>query len=203
MRRAAIQIVENLVGNGVEFDLRAALDAALPLLPVEAGQETVTAVLTFLGARLETYLQEEGVRTSVVRAVIAEQGHNPFGAYRAATALEPVVEAPSWPPLLDAYARCVRITRDQPPYDLQPDAFAEIYEQELLAAYREAAELVDGTVEGLLAALKVLEPAITRFFDHVLVMAEDEAVRQNRLALLQRIAALTEGTADLSQLEGF
>jgi glycyl-tRNA synthetase beta subunit len=46
-------------------------------------------------------------------------------------------------------------------------------------------------------------PVINRFFDEVLVMAEDEPTRQNRLALIQRIAALAHGVADLSLLEGF
>jgi len=46
-------------------------------------------------------------------------------------------------------------------------------------------------------------PAINRFFDAVLVMAEDPAVRANRLGLLQGIAALARNTADLSLLEGF
>jgi glycyl-tRNA synthetase len=46
-------------------------------------------------------------------------------------------------------------------------------------------------------------PAVNKFFDAVLVMAEDERVRANRLGLLQRIAALPQGAADLSLLEGF
>ena len=48
----------------------------------------------------------------------------------------------------------------------------------------------------------MIEP-ITAFFDDVLVMAQDEALRENRLALLQRIAALSEGIVDLTKVEGF
>ena len=46
-------------------------------------------------------------------------------------------------------------------------------------------------------------PAINGFFDKVLVMADEKAVRENRLALLQRVAALPQGVVDLSKLEGF
>jgi glycyl-tRNA synthetase beta subunit len=46
-------------------------------------------------------------------------------------------------------------------------------------------------------------PLITEFFDNVLVMAEDQAVRENRLGLLQSIAALADGTLDFTRLEGF
>jgi glycyl-tRNA synthetase len=48
-----------------------------------------------------------------------------------------------------------------------------------------------------------LIPVINRFFDEVLVMADDPDVRQSRLGLLQRISALAQGVADLSKLEGF
>ena len=46
-------------------------------------------------------------------------------------------------------------------------------------------------------------PAVNAFYDSVLVMADDARVRGNRLGLLQRIAALTAGVADLTRLEGF
>jgi len=60
-----------------------------------------------------------------------------------------------------------------------------------------------GTVDALFEALVRLRPAITAFFDQVLVMAEDPAVRNNRLGLLQAIGALSEGIVDLTQMEGF
>lgn len=44
---------------------------------------------------------------------------------------------------------------------------------------------------------------MNRFFDEVLVMAEDAQLRNNRLGLLQRIAGLAKGIVDLSYLEGF
>ena len=76
-------------------------------------------------------------------------------------------------------------------------------EKELAAAYQRAAAAVDGTIPTFINTLRDLAPAISRFFEDVLVMAEDQAVRENRLALLQHIASLTKGIADLSALEGF
>jgi glycyl-tRNA synthetase beta subunit len=58
-------------------------------------------------------------------------------------------------------------------------------------------------VDDFLNAFLPLIPAINRFFDTVLVMAEDPRLRQNRLGLLQRIARMAAGVADLSKLEGF
>jgi glycyl-tRNA synthetase len=203
LRRAAIQIVENLVANAVDFDLQEAVSVASALLPVEAPAESVDEVLAFVSSRLETHLQEQGIRTSVVRAVLAEQAHNPHAAHRAAADLDEIVKRETWPPLLDAYARSARITREQPRFELDAALLAMIEEKALWAAYDAAAHSLDGSVSSLVAALAELEPAISRFFDKVLVMDEDERTRQNRLALLQQITGLPQGIADLSQLEGF
>ncbi len=203
LRRAAIQVLENLINNQISFDLRDALEAGRKLLPVEANPDSVDEVLGFVNSRLETYLNEQGIRTSVVRAVLAEQGHDPFSASRAAIALAGEVERDQWPQLLDAYARCVRITREQPDYQLHPANLMLVDEKVLFEASEIAAANLDGSITSLVAALNGLEPAISLFFDNVLVMDEDASIRENRLALLQRIAGLAKGIADLSQLEGF
>jgi glycyl-tRNA synthetase len=140
----------------------------------------------------------------VVKAVLAEQGHNPYAAAQAAAALSQAVQAGDWTEILDAYARCVRITRALPErYPLRPDDFSLEAEKALLAAYQEAAAAKDGTVTTFVTSLCRMVPAITRFFDNVLVMDEEPTVRENRLALLQHVADLPRGIADLSQLEGF
>ncbi len=51
--------------------------------------------------------------------------------------------------------------------------------------------------------LSKLIPAINEFFDNVLVMAEDKTLQENRLGLVQKIADLADGIADMSKLEGF
>jgi glycyl-tRNA synthetase beta subunit len=203
LRRAAIQIIENLISNEVVFDLREALDAGRILLPSESPVEDVDQVLEFINNRLETYLSEEGIRTSVIRSVLAEQGSDPFSAYQAANTLNEIVLQDEWPQLLDAYSRCVRITRDQQTYELKPADFTIPAERRLYEDFRAAMEMVDDTVTGLVSALRILEPAISQFFDNVLVMDEDKAKRENRLALVQHITQLPQGIADLSYLEGF
>jgi glycyl-tRNA synthetase len=203
LRRAAIQIIENLVSNEISLDLGSAMTEASSLMPVEVLEEDVSSVLRFIGDRLKTYLHESGIRTSIVRAIVNEQGHNPYPAHVAANSLNELVETEEWSALLDSYARCVRITRDQPQYDLDQAKLTLPAERELYEILEEALKLGDGTVDGLVAQIRRLEPAITGFFDNVLVMDDDRAIRDNRLALLQNIAAISKGIADLSQLEGF
>ncbi|HSH01254.1 MAG TPA: glycine--tRNA ligase subunit beta [Anaerolineae bacterium] len=203
LRRAAIHIIENLTANEVTFDLRAALLAAAELQPVTADDAVVTNVLTFISGRLEVILQDQGYATTTVRAVLAEQEHNPYGAMLAVAALDKAVMLPEWGDLLDNYARCVRITRSEPMHIFDPGLLSEPSAKRLYERLSEAQLANDGTVDGLLNALRILQPAIATFFDDVMVNVEDDAVRINRLALLQLISALPAGLADLGELEGF
>jgi glycyl-tRNA synthetase len=203
LRRAAIQIVENLISNEVDLDLNQAFDMTAPLQPVQVSTSTIDDALNFIKNRLETHLQEQGLQTSVIRAVLSEQGHNPFTASEATVALADIVRASSWPSVLDAYARSARITRDQQPFELDETQLSLPEEKELYRAYQQALSRQDGSVPALCKALAALEPVITSFFENVLVMDDDLDIRQNRLALLQAISKLAVGIADLSQLEGF
>src|SRR5690606_8091989 len=178
LRRSAIQIVENLIANERSFDLRQAVAAAASVQTVDAGEQVQREVLAFITGRLEILLRERGIPTNVVRAVLAAQSHDPYAAARAAEALAEATKAGDWATLLDAYARSVRITRSQErQFELRPDALAEPAEQVLYQAYEQAAARADGSVDSFVAALRELEPAITRFFDEILVMADDAAVR--------------------------
>jgi len=120
--------------------------------------------------------------------------------------LEGWTKRPDWNTTLPAYARCVRITRDlQERYPVSEADFAEPAERELYAALvkAEGTARAAGSVDDFLEAFLPMIPAVNRFFEAVLVMADDLRLRQNRLGLLQRIAALAGGAADLSCLEGF
>ncbi len=151
-------------------------------------------------------LLEQGWRYDVVDAVLAAQGWNPALAARAVKELSTWVSRSDWHTVLPAYARCVRITRDlDRQYPLSEEQFVEDAERQLYSALQESqtAERRPGSVDDFLEAFLPLIPAINTFFDNVLVMAEDESLRQNRLALVQQVAALADGVADMSRLEGF
>jgi len=196
-----------LIGHGIDFDLRKAVfEIAAPQLPLPVAPESQEAVLQFIADRLRSLLLEQGFRYDVVEAVLATQSHNPASAYRAIQELSAWVAFNDWSTILPAYARCVRITRDhEERYAVDPTAFIEPAEKELYAALEHAQsnERRPASVDGLMGIFTPMIPVINRFFETVLVMVEDPAMRANRLGLLQEIAALAEGVADFSKLEGF
>jgi len=209
LRRAALGLVQSLIAAEVPFSIREGLEAAARLLPVEASPEALDAAHEFVVGRLRVYLREQGFRYDVVEAVLVERGDDPYRARVAVEQLSRWVEREDWPRILDNYARCVRITRDfEERFPLNPDRFVRPAEEALYTAYQEARARVSPTssVDEFLTAFLPLVDVIDRFFakeSGVLVMTDDRALRENRLALLQHVAALAEGIVDLSRLEGF
>jgi glycyl-tRNA synthetase len=202
LRRAAIGTVQPLIEHDLDFDLRAAVAGAARLQPIQVTDEVVEQVLEFIAGRLSVLLKES-YRYDVVDAVLAARSVNPAGAARAVEALQTWVERQDWNQILPAYARCVRITRDQETvFDVDPGLLAEEAEKTLFAAV-DALPSSFEDLDTFLDSVVALIPAINEFFDNVLVMAEEASIRENRLGLVQRIASMADGIADLSHLEGF
>jgi glycyl-tRNA synthetase len=206
MRRAALGMVQALIGWELDFDLRAGLKDAAAALPIDSNSENQADCMRFIIERMRSLFLEEGWNYDVVDAVLAAQGHNPAGAHKAVEQLAAWVARDDWHEILPAYSRCVRITRDlEETFRVKPEEFVEGYEETLLAALEaaEKTERAPGSVDDFFEAFLPMIPVINAFFDNVLVMDEDIALRANRLAMLQRISALADGAADLSRLEGF
>ncbi len=207
LRRAAIGVVQPLIEHNLTFDLSAALKSAAALQPLPAADPVMAGVMDFLSGRLRVVLMEDGFKYDVVDAVLAAQSKDPAGAAGAVRQLSAWVDRQDWNTLLPAYARCVRIIRSQPAdvssMKVNEFLFEDPAERALYAALQSLETNHPMSVDELMTVVEKLLPSINTFFDKVLVMADDPAVRANRLALVQRVAALADGIADLGKLEGF
>jgi len=171
--------------------------------PIEVKDEVQRQILDFLTGRLSVVLKDMGYRYDVVDAVLAEQSANPAASAEAVKQLQAWVRREDWSTILDGFARCVRITRDQKEiFKVDEKVFIEKEEKQLHQVLS-VERLTFNTVDDFLNIIVKLIPSINAFFDKVLVMADDKKVKENRLGLLQRIASLSSGIADLSKLEGF
>ena len=205
-RRAALGLVQMLIAWDLDFDLREGIQLAASVLPVEMKPEDMKACLEFINGRLQSSLLEQGYRYDVVAAVLAAQGHNPAAAVRAIQTLMEWIKRSDWEKILPTYSRCVRITRDlKTVYPVSPTLLQEDSERELYAGLVSVSnfERRPGSMADFFHVFMPLMPVINQFFDEVLVMTEDQAVRENRLGMLQGIALLAQGVADFSHLEGF
>ena len=206
LRRTAIGLVQVLIVRNISMDLHAAIDAAKENLPIQAPEDSVKECLEFITARLQAHLLAEGKPHDAVDAVLAEQGNDPTSAACAVENLKAWRERDDWPEMLQAYARCARITRgEEGTFTVRPEMLEEDAEKELFAAVL-GAESVNremGSIDDFFTMFQPLVPVITHYFDEILVMAEEPELRSNRLGTIQRVVKLAHNVLDLSKLEGF
>ena len=206
LRRSALGILRILVEARISADLRPAIKRVAEAQPVEVGLDMRIQVLEFLTGRLDNWLSDKlSVPRDVISAVLAEQAANPFRAIQGIEELAHWVGKPNWESILDSFARCARITRNEGAQSLDLDLLKEPQEKSLYRAYSSSAENLgdEDNIDGFLTGFEGMAPAITDFFDHVLVHADESRLRNNRIALLQLISAMQRGRADLSELDNF
>lgn len=206
LRRAALGIVQILTHHKLDVALPELMHTVALEQPIPLEPDTRKALMDFVRGRLEVWLLDQDWQHDVVQAVLAEQSANPTRALQGITELSEWVKRDDWEGILDSFARCVRITRDKTEaFEIDPSGFVEPAEKELYAAFTAGVETLDedSSVDAFLNAFVPMIPAVTRFFDDVLVMAEDDTQRSNRLGMLQQISGMASGCADLSHLSGF
>lgn len=206
LRRSAIGLIQILVEQEYALDLRTALRDAAELQPIEVAGETIDECLQFIVGRQQSLLLSEGFAYDVVEAILAEQGHNPTKAREGVVELTAWREEESWDEVLQAFARCARITRsEQELHEVDVKYFEDEIEQKLYSELQKIHKQQDleRSVATLLQEVENLIPLITQYFEDVLVMAEDESIQQTRLGTIQRVVQLADGIMDFSKLEGF
>lgn len=206
LRRAALGLIQILAERGLPFSIRAGVHEAAALQPVPVSEAHIAEVLAFIQRRLEGWLRDQGFRYDLVDAVLAEQADNPAQAYQTIKVFTAWAERPEFAALLPAYARSVRIVREfKEQFPLDPARLQEPASRNLYQSYLATAEHLNASTDlnNLFEAMLPLVEPINRFFEEILVMTEDQALREARLGLLQRIAELPKGIVDLSKVQGF
>ena len=207
LRRDALGLVGALVGCAQPFDLRPALAAVASHMPVPVSAAVLADVLTFVRDRLYVWLRDQGLPHDVVSAALAEQRFDP---YRAAVTARESGRSGQVARLGRGIHRLCALQAHRPQFAGSVSAGAGALHRagdggivRGMAGVRNQESGGRGQRRRAGREAASLQGPINRFFTDVLVNAEDLAVRQARLALVQRVAALPEGIADLSQLQGF
>lgn len=206
LRRNAMGVIQILLDQSISVDLHALIWHVAAAQPVSVEAPVRRQVIDFLRGRLNNLVSEDyDYRRDVINAVLREQAHDPARALQGVRQLAAWVKREDWEAILDAFARCVRITRGEAEQAFSPSQLREDQEKSLHDSYLQASACLRdcANVAGFLCAFAPMVPAVTAFFDNVLVHTDDVALRNNRIALLQMIAAMQKGRADLSELENF
>jgi glycyl-tRNA synthetase beta chain len=213
IRRAALGVLRIILERSLELDLVRLVETAVALQPVAAPEGVVADVWAYLMERLRgAYLDTSGrnITTEMFDAVIANPVVSPLDIDVRLRALEAFLALPESASLAAANKRIANILRKAPAdlssavdtARLQETSERQLFEHVISMERAVNPMFARREYAGALAQLATLREDVDRFFDSVMVMAEDADLRANRLALLVRLRALFLQVADLSRLPG-
>jgi len=209
LRRAAIGVLRLIVERRLALPLSALVGLAFQAFNDVAATKPVPEDLAnFLYDRLRSHLREQGYSVNQIEAVLAPRPERIDLVPDQLAAVKAFEALPESGALAAANKRIVNILRKS-----ETDAasavdrgrLADGAERDLWTAFQQLSPVVDthcaaGDYTGALQALAAAKPVVDRFFDDVMVMVDDPAVRANRLALLRGVAATMNRVADISKL---
>ncbi len=211
LRRAAIGLLRIIIEGGLDIDLAALIERAAGAYPAAIKAAACRAELSrFLRERLRRYYLDNGAAADSLEAVLATGGERPLDFDRrlkAVTEFRKLAEAQS---LAAANKRIVNILKKsggEAGRGVEPGLLSEPAERKLAESLRRYQEELTPLLDrrdyrAALCRLAGIRPEVDDFFDQVRVMCDDQALRNNRLALLQKLKALFLQTADISKLQG-
>ena len=208
LRREAAGVVAIALGIEDRLSISRLLETALAGLSNEVEverspepEQVVGHVMDFLRQRLETQLREDqGIRYDLVDAALAVDIDDVTQAQQRAQALDLLSSDPDFLSTVIACTRPMNISKDFEGGEVDPGLFAEPAETALWEACQEVVAEAEGRGLGELFRLvaEKLRAPIDTYFDDVLVMAEDERLRHNRLSMCWQLSQLFRRIADFS-----
>lgn len=208
LRRQALGMVHSIIEAGVAVSLRELVSWTMDLLAIQdaAVREKMQAdVADFMRLRLKNVLAEAGIRYDIADAVLGDID-DVRRVMLAAEAVRAQLAAPDMAAAVQAFVRVANLAaKAEGEACIDAALFETEEEKELMKAYtsaKSAAESLIGAHDyvGIIDDFKDLAEPINAFFDAVMVMADDAAVRQNRLSLLKSIDCLLREVADFSKI---
>ena len=208
LRRQALGVINIILAKRYSFSLGSLIDESLAILGPRLkrpSDETKTAVLEFFKGRFENQLISQGHPYDVVDAILATGMDSLVAADDKIRAMADFKSHPDFQPLAIAFKRVVNIIRGFQNGAVDPALLSGPEEKNLHEAFLKIRETVlthisGGDYAAVLFDLARLREPVDAFFEAVLVMAEDEKVRFNRLSLLEEISTLFHDVADFSRI---
>lgn len=208
LRRAALGVVRLVRENELEIEL-----GSLAFGHLNITDDQWNDLARFIQDRLKVSLRDEGIGHDVVDASASTGQGDVLRTVQAAEALSKLLKSGDGQNLLAGYRRAANIlsAEEKKGTKVADSIDTSLFEHVEEGALNDAlsattasskAAIEKGDFEAAMHALATLRGPIDAFFETVLVNAEDEAVRANRLALLQAVRDAVHAVADLSKIEG-
>ncbi|MGQ9556915.1 MAG: glycine--tRNA ligase subunit beta [Desulfurispora sp.] len=209
LRRQALGICHIVLAGKLTFSLSRLIEEtyqAYAGINLQADCRKVQDELQeFIAQRMKGLLLESGYTYDTVDAVLAAGVDDLLAVRERCAALQEVRQDAAFAAALTAFTRAANLVKKYAGAALHPDLLHHQAEKDLYRALQDvqarvAGHLAAGRYAAAFTSLARLKEPVDSFFDQVMVMVEDAAVRQTRLALLQMVTDLTRPLADLSKL---
>ena len=211
LRRHALAIVRLLIVTPAALNLSTLINHALHiygdcLQPVD---EAMVELKPFILERLQSFYQAKGVAVELILAVRARQNDWFFDLDKRVIALQAFVKLPEAESLSAACKRVNNLLQQagisHSKQAINVNLFEEVAEEALYERVQALEQVVAplysaGNYAKILNQLASLREPVDAFFEHVMVMVDNQAIKKNRLCLLARLQNLLQGVADISLL---
>ncbi|MEE4377043.1 MAG: glycine--tRNA ligase subunit beta [Candidatus Competibacteraceae bacterium] len=210
LRRAGLGVLRILIEGAMDLDLNLLLEkAAGHFTPELKAESAISTVFDFMMERLRGYYQEQGFRPDTFEAVLACRPTRPVDFDRRIRAVADFRQLPAATSLAAANKRTRNILKQIDgvlPFQVRPDLLVDSAEQALAGSLAELSSeaiplMESGLYSEALNRLAALREPVDAFFDEVMVMVDDQALRKNRIALLNELGSLFLRVADFSRLQ--
>ena len=209
LRRAALGVLRIIIEGDLNLDLKSLLqNAATGLTDKVDANKSVDETFAYVMERLRAYYQDQGIDAETVEAVASLRPTRPLDfdhRVKAVAEFKALAEAGSLAAANKRISNILKKVDGKIAETVDESLFEESAEKTLYQAVKAQQEKVTplfakGDYSSALTSLASLRDDVDSFFDGVMVMADDEALKNNRLALLNQLRNLFLNIADLSRL---
>jgi glycyl-tRNA synthetase beta chain len=209
LRRASLGVLRIIIERELPLDLQTCCEWATENFAVLTEEDTASTVVDYMLERFRAHYEEQGINAEVFLAVHARRPTRPLDFDRRVRAVENFRQLPEAQALAEANKRVSNILTkqggDSIGETIDDSLLQDPAEKTLAEQIRKQADTViplfeKGDYATALSSLANLREPVDRFFEEVMVMAEDDATRNNRLAMLNSLRNLFLRVADISVL---
>ncbi|MGK0375471.1 MAG: glycyl-tRNA synthetase beta chain [Arenicella sp.] len=213
LRRASLSILRILIEQEHPFKLSELVAESAAIYSqkqkIEIDADAQAAIVGFIRGRLTAFYQSQSIATNTINAVLACEPDSPLDfeqRVKAVSAFSKVAEASDLAAANKRISNILKKQETEVSLEVDESAMSEAAEQELYAAIQsiesDCVTLFDnGDYQRGLEKLASLRTPVDNFFEHVMVMSDNDVERNNRLALLKRMQSLFLRVADIALLQ--
>lgn len=209
LRRQALGVVHILLEKELDLDLEHVFADAYrnfaAIAPDRDESSTVQELLDFVLQRMKGVLADQRISYDVIDAVFAQPGSRLIDIYQRVQVVQRFKHHQAFEDFMVVFNRCYNLSKKWQPVEVKAEVLADDSERDLYRQYlqvktRSGQALKDNRYQEVLLDLSALRPSLDRFFESVMVMADEEDLRSARLSLLRAIAELCQSIADFSKI---